>query len=256
MFEHVYRAFLDYQLILFRGVDLPPATQVAFARRFGEVQIHVLNQYNSYPDHPEIYKLTNMDENGRPNGKHPDRGTLEWHTDSSWRATTGLATMMYSETVPKAGGQTEFADMYGAYEDLSPEWRARIEGRNAIHNLDFSRTRRFGKDPDFAKNKATVPPVPHPIVRVHPETGRKAIFLGDHAESIDGMDYGQGRALIEELNGIIAPPHLVYSHSWKPGECMVWDNRCLLHRATDFDTANEVRVMRRCTTIGETRAAV
>ena len=251
MFGHVYEAFLDYQMILFRGVDLPPATQVAFARRFGEVQVHVMNQYHGYGDHPEIYKLTNMDENGRPNGKHPDKGTLHWHTDGSWRAKRGLATMMYSEVVPQTGGQTEFADMYSAYDQLPAEWKARIEGLTAIHNLDFSRTRRHGEDPMSAQQKAKVPPVPHPIVRVHPETGRKAVYLGDHAEFIDGMAYDEGRAMIEELTELVVPSSLVYAHTWSPGECMVWDNRCLLHRATTFDTARDIRVMRRCTTMGE-----
>lgn len=255
MFGKLYEAFLDYQLILFRGVDLPPATQVALARRFGEVQVHVMNQYHGYSDHPEIYKLTNMDKDGKPNGVHPDKGTLHWHTDGSWRSMRGLATMMYAEIVPERGGQTEFADMYGAYDRLSDDWKARLEDLNAIHNLDFSRTRRHGHDPMTDAQKAEVPPVAHPIVRVHPETGRKAIFLGDHAESVAGMDYDAGRALIEELNQLIVSDDLIYSHSWTPGECMVWDNRCLLHRAMPFDTAAELRVMRRCTTLGEKPAA-
>ena len=251
-FKHLYDAFLRHQLILFRGVDLPPATQVALARRFGEVQVHVMNQYHAYSDHPEIYVLSNEDEHGRPNAKHPDKGTLHWHTDGSWRATPGLATMMYAEKVPSQGGQTEFADMYGGFEQLSETWRNRIANLNAIHNLDFSRTRRHGEDPMSDQQKAQVPPVPHPVARAHPETGRTAVFLGDHAETIEGMDYAAGRALIEELSAIIAPDDLVYSHNWAPGECMVWDNRCLLHRATPFDTANEIRVMRRCTTLGQT----
>jgi len=232
MFDKIYEAFLDHQLILFRNVDLPPATQVAFARRFGEVQVHVMNQYHGYKDHPEIYMLSNLDQEGRPNGKHPDKGTLYWHTDGSWRDRTGQATMMYSEIVPEAGGKTEFADMYAAYENLSPDWKARIEGKRAIHNLDFSRTRRHGHDPMTAEQKAKVPPIPHPIVRTHPETGRKAIFLGDHAESIEGMDYAAGRQMIEELNQVITPRSSVYTHKWSPRECMVWDNRALLHRAT------------------------
>ncbi|MGI9424038.1 MAG: TauD/TfdA dioxygenase family protein [Hyphomicrobiaceae bacterium] len=252
MFRHVYAAFLAHQLLLFRDVDLPPATQVAFARCFGEVQVHVMNQYHGYSDYPEIYKLSNQDEAGRPNGRHPDKGTLHWHTDGSWRSKRGLATMMYSEVVPTSGGQTEFADMYGAHDRLSPEWQAKVEGRNAIHNLDFSRTRRHGHDPMTEEQKAAVPPVPHPIVRVHPETGRKALFLGDHAECVEGLPYDDGRALIEDLNGIVAPDDAIYSHAWSPRECMVWDNRCLLHRATPFDTANDIRVMRRCTTLGET----
>ena len=251
MFDKIYEAFLDHQLILFRNVDLPPATQVAFARRFGEVQVHVMNQYHGYKDHPEIYMLSNLDQEGRPNGKHPDKGTLYWHTDGSWRDRTGQATMMYSEIVPEAGGKTEFADMYAAYENLSPDWKARIEGKRAIHNLDFSRTRRHGHDPMTAEQKAKVPPIPHPIVRTHPETGRKAIFLGDHAESIEGMDYAAGRQMIEELNQVITPRSSVYTHKWSPRECMVWDNRALLHRATGFDTARHKRVMRRCTLNGD-----
>ena len=251
MFDKIYEAFLDHQLILFRNVDLPPATQVAFARRFGEVQVHVMNQYHGYKDHPEIYMLSNLDQEGRPNGKHPDKGTLYWHTDGSWRDRTGQATMMYSEIVPEAGGKTEFADMYAAYENLSPDWKARIEGKRAIHNLDFSRTRRHGHDPMTAEQKAKVPPIPHPIVRTHPETGRKAIFLGDHAELIEGMDYAAGRQMIEELNQVITPRSSVYTHKWSPRECMVWDNRALLHRATGFDTARHKRVMRRCTINGD-----
>ena len=254
MFAKVYEAFLDYQMILFRGVDLPPATQVAFARRFGEVQIHVMNQYHGR-GHPEIYYLSNVDDEGRPNGKHPDKGTLYWHTDGSWRDRTAQATMMYSEIVPEIGGETEFAEMYAAAEQLPPALKARIEGRRAIHNLDFSRTRRHGHDPMTPEQKAKVPPVAHPILRPHPETGRVAFFLGDHAEQIEGMPYDEGRALIEQLNVAATPDRLVYRHKWKPGECIVWDNRCTLHRATNFDTARERRVMRRCTILGSPKDA-
>jgi taurine dioxygenase len=251
LFAKVYEAFLDYQLILFRDVDLPPATQVAFARNFGEVQVHVLSGRYGTKEFPEIYFLSNLDKDGNPSGKHPDKGTLYWHTDGSWRERTGQATMMYSEIVPAAGGDTEFADMYSAYELLPAAVKARIEGRRAVHNLDFSRTRRHGEDLLTAHQKSQVPPVAHPIVRTHPETGRKAIFLGDHAEWIEGMDHEEGRALIEELNAMITPQALVYSHRWTPRECMVWDNRCTLHRATGFDEARLKRVMRRCTINGD-----
>ena len=251
LFDKVYEAFLDYELILFRDVDLPPATQVAFARSFGEIQIHVMNQYQKYPEFPEIYMLTNADKDGKPTGKHPDKGTLHWHTDGSWRERTGQATMMYSEIVPEEGGETEFADMYAAYDRLPAAMKSKVEGKRAVHNLDFSRTRRHGEDPMTAEQKAKVPPVAHPIVRTHPETGRKAIFLGDHAEAIEGMSFEEGRALIEELNALITPRSAVYTHKWTPRECMVWDNRCLLHRATGFDEARRKRVMRRCTINGD-----
>jgi taurine dioxygenase len=210
-----------------------------------------MNQYQGYKDHPEIYMLSNLDEHGNPSGKHPDKGTLYWHTDGSWRERTGQATMMYSEIVPEEGGETEFADMYVAYELLPAALKAKIEGRRAIHNLDFSRTRRHGEDPMTEEQKAKVPPIAHPIVRTHPETERKAIFLGDHAQEIEGMDYEEGRALIEEINALITPRDRVYTHKWNPRECMVWDNRSTLHRATGFDEARLKRVMRRCTINGD-----
>jgi alpha-ketoglutarate-dependent taurine dioxygenase len=141
--------------------------------------------------------------------------------------------------------------MYSAYDLLPAAMKARIEGRRAVHNFDFSRTRRHGEDPLTAEQKAKVPPIAHPIVRTHPDTGRKAIFLGDHAEWIEGIDYEEGRALIEEINRMITPPARVYTHIWSPRECMVWDNRCTLHRATGFDEARLKRVMRRCTIVGD-----
>ena len=210
-----------------------------------------MNQYHGYVDHPEIYVLSNLDEDGRPNGRHPDKGTLFWHTDGSWRPTPGLATMMYSERVPEAGGHTEFASTYEAYDLLSAEMKVRLAGLNAIHNLDFSRTRRHGEDPMTEEQKRKVPPVPHPILRQHPETGRSSLFLGDHAETIEGMDYQEGRDLIEQLMTTSITDDMIYSHKWQPRECAIWDNRCTLHRATGFDTAKHIRVMRRCTTLGE-----
>ena len=251
LFGKIYEALLTYQLILFRNVDLSPATQVALARRFGDVQVHVMNQYHGYREHPEIYVLSNLDEAGNPNGKHPDQGTLYWHTDGSWRERTGQATLMYAEIVPDVGGETQFAGMYQAYELLPAAMKSAIEGRRAVHNLNFSRTRRHGHDPMTAEQRAKVPPVAHPIVRTHPETGRKAVFLGDHAESIEGMEYQEGRALIEELNALLTPASRVYTHRWQARELVVWDNRCLLHRATEFDTARYKRLMRRCTINGD-----
>ncbi len=249
-FAMVYDAFLTYGVLLFGVQDLTPARQVAFARRFGEVQIHVMNQYHA-DGFPELYRLSNLDEHGNPNGRHPDKGTLAWHTDGSWRPVTGQATIIYSEIVPETGGETHFCDMVEAYERLSPEWKARIAGLRAVHNLDFSRTRRHGEDPMTEAQKRATPPVDHPVVRTHPETGRKCIFLGDHAEHILGMDYDAGRALIEELNALAIHADLSYEHHWKPGEMLVWDNRRLQHRATEYDAATQRRVIRRCTVLGE-----
>jgi len=250
VFDAIYRAYLRYQVLLFPPQELPPDRQVKLARRFGEVQIHVMNQYHA-DGFPELYRLSNLDQQGRPNGKHPDRGTLYWHTDGSWRRVTGQATIIYGEVVPSTGGETHFCDMYGAYERLSPAWKARIANMRAMHNLDFSRTRRHGEDPMTAEQRRETPPVDHPVVRTHPETGRKCLYLGDHAESIVGLPYAEGRALIEELNALAVHPDLTYEHRWTPKELIVWDNRCVMHRATPYDPVTQGRVVRRCTVLGE-----
>lgn len=249
-FAAVYDAFVKHQVLLFGVQDLTPARQVEFARRFGEVQIHVMNQYHT-DGFPELYRLSNLDADGNPTGRYPDKGTLEWHTDGSWRRVTGQATIIYSEIVPAVGGETHFCDMVGAYERLSPEWKARIAGLRAVHNLDFSRTRRHGEDPMTEAQKREVPPVDHPIVRTHPETGRKCLFLGDHAEYVLGMDYAEGRALIDELNALAIHRDLCYEHHWNAGEMLIWDNRSVQHRVTEYDAARVKRVIRRCTVLGE-----
>jgi len=237
-------------VLLFPPAELPPAAQVAFARHFGEVQVHVMTMYHA-DGFPELYRLSNLDTNGNPDGKHPDKGTLYWHTDGSWRRVTGQATIIYGEIVPEHGGETHFCDMYGAYERLSDDWKRRIAGMRAVHNLDFSRTRRHGTDLMTEAQKREAPPVEHPIVRRHAETGRTCLYLGYHAESIVGMPYDEGRALIEELNALAVHPDLTYRHRWQPRQLIVWDNRCTMHRATEYDPRTERRVVRRCTVLGE-----
>jgi len=249
-FRALYQAFLRYEVLLFPPHDLPPARQVAFGRRFGELQVHVMNQYHA-DGHPELYRLSNIDERGKPTGRHPDKGTLAWHTDGSWQRVTGQATLIYGEVMPDRGGETHFCDMYGAYERLDEAWKARIANLRAVHNLDFSRNRRHGEDPLTDAQRLAKPPVDHPVVRTHPETGRKCLYLGDHAEYIVGMPYDEGRALIEALNALAVHPDLTYEHRWTARQLLVWDNRCVMHRATAFDTAKQPRVIRRCTVLGE-----
>jgi alpha-ketoglutarate-dependent 2,4-dichlorophenoxyacetate dioxygenase len=253
LFRAVYRAFLRYQVLVFAPQELPPARQVAFGRRFGELQIHVMDHYHA-DGHPELYRLSNLDQYGMPSGRHPDKGTLAWHTDGSWQRVTGRATILYGERIPERGGETHFCDMYGAYERLDAAWKARIASLRAVHNLDFSRNRRHGEDPLSEAQRRARPPVNHPVVRTHPETARKCLYLGDHAEYIVGMPYEEGRALIEELNALAVHRDLTYEHRWTPGQLIVWDNRCVMHRATSYDAATQARVVRRCTVLGEVPA--
>ncbi len=251
VFAALYRVFLDAKVLLFPARELPPAAQVALARRFGEVQVHVMSMYHA-DGFPELYRLSNLDADGRPNGKHPDKGTLVWHTDGSWRRVTGQATIIYGELVPEVGGETHFADMAGAWDRLSEAWQERLGGLRAIHNLDFSRTRRHGTDLMTEAQKRAAPPVDQPVVRLHPETGRTCLYLGDHAESIVGMPYDEGRALIEEVNALaVSHPDLIYAHRWQPQQLLLWDNRSVMHRATPYDPVTQGRVVRRCTVLGE-----
>ncbi len=157
VFPMIHAAWLRYQVLAFRGLKVSPATQVAFAAKFGEVQVHVMNQYLGDGDHPELYVLTNLDENGKPSGRHPDRGTLDWHIDGSWNARSGHSTFMYAERPSKAGGETHFCDMYSAYQGLSAEWKERVAALRVVHNLDFSRTRRHGHEPLSERQKAKPP---------------------------------------------------------------------------------------------------
>ena len=250
LFDRIYDAFLAHQLLLFRDQQLEPGDQVTFARRFGSVQVHVMNQYHA-DGWPEIYYLSNLGADGKPTGKHPDRGTVHWHTDGSWARRTGQATLLYAVEVPAAGGETRFASMYDAYEALDDTTKRRLGSLRAVHNLDFSRTRRHGEDLMTEEQKKARPPVDHPIVRIHPETGRKCIFLGDHAWLVQGMPLEEGRQLIEDLNARVIDPERVYTHRWRPGDLVVWDNRCMLHKAEPYDVARQARVMRRCTVVGE-----
>ena len=249
-FKEILKTFNEYGILLFRNQNLSIKNQVSFGRKFGKVLIHAVNQ-NHAKGHPEIYVLSNLNNNGQPSGKHPDQGSLYWHTDGSWRKITGQATIMVADIIPSKGGETHFCCMENAYDSFSDSMKLKIDDLFAIHNLDFSRNRRHGHDPLSKKQKNNAPPVIHPVVRTHPNTSRKSLFLGDHAEYIEDMDYSKGRNFIERLNKLATKTKFIYKHKYKEGDVLVWDNRRLLHKGTKYDTANVKRVMRRTTIIGE-----
>jgi len=236
-------------VLIFRDQDLPSGCQLEFGRRFGEPQVHVLNQFHDR-QHPELYLLSNLNEEGKPDGRHPDPGTLHWHTDGSWTQRRTIATMLYCLQAPREGGETELADMYRAYDALTGAMKMRLGLLEAVHHLNFHKKRR-DPHPLTAEQVRNSPPVRHKIVRTHPETGKPTIYLGDMAEFIAGMDYMEGRALIEQLNELITRSEFVYAHKWNPRDLVVWDNRCTLHRSTPYDTRNERRAMRRLTVLDQ-----
>ena len=242
-------AFDRHLVLLFRGQRLSPEAHIAFSRCFGALEIHVLDQYHA-SRYPEIFVLSNVGEDGRPNRIHPDRGTLVWHTDASFQRRPAHATILYAEAVPTTGGHTLFADTLSAFEALSQEDRGRFAAMRAIHDLSISREK-AGYGPLPPEQRAKVPPVEHPLVRTHPPTGRRGLYLGSHAQLIAGLSDHEGRGLIERLMAHIAEPRFVYDHTWRAGDLVMWDNRAVLHRATEYDTAAEPRIVRRTVITGD-----
>jgi taurine dioxygenase len=250
LFYSIYRAFLQHKILVFRDQDFDDDAHSRFARRFGKLQVHVLNQYHK-SDNPEIIYLSNLDRDGKPKGEHPDPGAAIWHTDGSWAKERALATMLYGMVLPKSGGDTLYADMVAAYEGLSTAMKRKLEGLIAIHDLDYSRSQTAAKQQMTDEQKRAAPPVEHSVIRVHLETGDKSIYLGQHASHIVGMPVDEGRALIREVNEHATQARYIYVHHWQPRDFVMWDNRQVMHKATDFDWINDVRTMRRTTTVGE-----
>jgi taurine dioxygenase len=248
-FAAIHDAFLRYQLVCFPGQRLDQTQHVTFSRRLGDLQVHVLDQYRS-PTHPEIYVLSNVKKSGETTGEHPDKGTLVWHSDLSFQARPALATLLYGIEVPRVGGDTLFANMYAAYEALADATKQQIAGLRAIHDLDASR-QRAGAPPMTEKQRQEAPPVEHPLVRTHPESGRKCLYISHHAMRIAGVAEGEGRALLKALMAHATRPEFVYAHRWRQGELVMWDNRCTMHKATGYDASGERRVMNRTVVKGD-----
>ena len=249
------REALDrWQVLLFRGQDLTDEAFVRFCRAFGELEI-LPEPDKRHPIYPEIFNLSNV----KPDGSlpHPDepnavflRGTSRWHTDSSFRETPCLATVLYAVTVPPEGGDTEFANMIAAYECLDAAEREEMRARRVVHSYAYSRSANPGKlAPMSAEELARVPDVSHPMVRAH-GPDRRSVFLGGHASHFEGEDVEESRAQIRALEERLTAVDNVYRHQWRKGDLLIWDNRTTLHRLTGYEIDKYPRVMRRCTVTG------
>ena len=204
--------------------------------RFGELHIHP-----AFPrlveGHPEVMEIY-ADENSTYIAGE------EWHSDVSCDARPPLGSLLYMLEVPADGGDTLFANMYAAFEGLSTERQAEIRDLKVVHSWRLSRENE-GREMS-AEELADAPDNTHPLARIHPETSRAAIFAGMHASHIEGWPFEKGRALILELEAHATQPQFLYRHTWRPGDMLMWDNRCLLHRAeANFDAAKYPRVLHR-----------
>jgi alpha-ketoglutarate-dependent taurine dioxygenase len=241
-------AFLEYALLVFPAQHLSEAAQIAFARRFGDIEM--LGER-------ELVYLTNQRQDGslRPDGDPVMeilRGTEVWHVDSTYMPLAAKGAVFSAHTVPSTGGGTEWADTRAAYAALDDETRARVDELSAYHSLYYSQGR-IGDPPEggFRGYGFHDDPAPlRPLVKIHPVTGRPSLMIGRHAYGIPGLEPEESEHLLDDLVENACKPPRVYEHHWAPGDVVVWDNRCLLHRARPFDH-RELRLMKHTRIAGD-----
>jgi len=237
--REVYDAFVRYHVLCFRDQRLTPEEQIAFSEQFGTLERHIAR--NRSAGHPLLHVVSNLGPDGKPSGKV---GSTGWHSDKSFRPEPSLATILHAVTMPPAGGDTCFADMEAAYVALPEDRKAALAGVRVIHSWELSREKLGLKA--TADEIADAPPMAHPLVRVHPDSGRRSLFMGEHASHFEGGPIAEGRAALTELEAHATQERFVYRHHWRMGDVLMWDNRCLLHRADpNFDAAMYPRVLHR-----------
>lgn len=243
-------ALVRHQVLVFRDQDLTPESQIAFSRHFGELEPHVLDQFN-LKAHPEILVITNLEEEGRPLGLR--RAGWSWHSDISYKAEPSLGAALYARQVPPEGGDTLFASCAAAYEALDAGERAQLATLRGVHDYVWHvKTNLSHLPPMTAEQAAQVPPVIHPLIRTHPVSGRKGLYVSKGIlKQIDGWEYAESRELIERLTDHLTQDRFVYRHRWRVGDLLLWDNRSTIHRATPFDEARFGRLMHRTTIRGD-----
>ncbi|UYC11395.1 TauD/TfdA family dioxygenase [Xanthomonas sp. CFBP 8445] len=232
-FALLHRAHLHYHVLVFRDQRITPAQQVAFSRRFGPLQIHVLRQFQ-LRDHPEVLVVSNIKEHGQPIGLG-DAGHY-WHSDLSYKPTPSLGSMLLAQELPAEGGDTLFANQHLAWDTLPLELQRAVDGRLAEHSYlakyEDLRKRNPWRPPLTQAQIDEVPPVRHPIVRTHPETGRRALFVSEHFTTrIVGLPQDESDALLQALFAHSSDDALVYRHRWQPHDMVFWDNRSVTHLA-------------------------
>ena len=233
----ILEAFRDHHVVVFPGQALTREQQYGFARNFGEVQPS--GQPGS-KRHTVAHVISNLDKDGNPVDRSASPvGNYRWHTDKSWHAVPPLLTMLHAIELPPSGGDTEFANTLMAYAALPEKTKRRIARLQVVFRWGAS----GGKAIVTTRDE---PPVDHPLVRTHPDTGSKALYLGNHASHICGMPKAEGTALLEELLEHATQRQFVYAHRWRKGDLVIWDNRCLLHRAVaNYDMGKYRRVLHR-----------
>jgi alpha-ketoglutarate-dependent 2,4-dichlorophenoxyacetate dioxygenase len=256
----VQEAMDEHAVLVLPNQQLDDDRQIAFARHYGPLEVaSPVRGADAKETAPlrianrNIFDISNLDERGNILPLDDQRRTYRlgnelWHTDSSFRQKSAAWSMLHARVIPPIGADTEFADTRAAYDALPQATKNKIEGLVAEHSIWHSRATRGGYVPTEAEYQAR-PPAQHPLERKHPGSGRKALYIASHASHIIGWPIEEGRALLRELLDFATQPRFVFAHQWRTGDLVIWDNRCTMHRATPFESAQHVRDMRRTTVI-------
>ena len=249
----------EYAVLVFRDQNITDEEQIAFTRHFGELESYrTAGHIRKREDQrlgPDIADFSNLDKHGNIMSDR-DRvwffklGDRLWHSDSSFRPIPAKYSLLSGRVIPSWGASTEFADMRAAYDALDERNKAEVEDLVCEHSLIYSREA-IGFTDLTPEEKAAFRPVRQPLVRTHPVTGRKSLFLAAHAGAIVGWTIPEARMFLRDLTEHATAPVFVYSHSWRPHDLVMWDNRATMHRARRFDRT-EVRDVRRTTLAGDT----
>ena len=253
-FAAVHRAWLDHQVLLFRGQTLNDDDMIAFSRRFGELDFAPIqeNGRRFVEGHPEIYVVSNVIENGVAIGSL-GAGEAVWHTDMSYLDDPPKASMLYAIEIPPAGGNTGFTNMYRAHEALPDSLKRRIAGRRVKHDGTYNSGGYVRQGVTPTDDPREAPGTYHPIVCTHPETGRKCLYLGRRRNAyIEGLDLSESEALLDEVWQHATRDELTWYNTWRVGDVVLWDNRCTMHRRDPFDESSR-RIMHRTQMKGEAR---
>jgi taurine dioxygenase len=238
-FRAIYRAWLDHLVLLVRGQHVMDDDLISFSRRFGDLDWAPIQETGRrfVEGHPEIYVVSNVIQNGEPIGSL-GAGEAVWHTDMSYLDLPPKASILYALEVPSAGGNTYFCNMVRAYECLPTSLKSRIGGLTLKHDATYNSGGYVRQGVTAVDDPIHSPGVYHPIAPVHPETGRRALYLGRRRNAyIGGLAQAESEALLDELWSFATRPEFVWAHEWQPGDVVLWDNRSTMHRRDAFDPA-------------------
>jgi taurine dioxygenase len=255
-FSQVTRAWLDHSVILIRDQSLTDAELVAFSRRFGDLDWAPIQETGRrfVEGMPEIYVVSNVMVNGEPIGSL-GAGEAVWHTDMSYLELPPKASMLYALEVPPAGGNTSFCSMYAVYDALPESLKRRIGNLKIKHDGTYNSGGYVRQGVTPTDDPRTSPGAVHPLVCIHPETGRGMLYLGRRRNAyIVGLELAESEALLDELWSYVSRPEFSWEHTWRVGDLVFWDNRSTMHRREPFD-AGARRVMHRTQIKGEQRPA-